>query len=181
MPPPGPSNALVSTMGWPELRNLWSDINASTATGWADGKALEDLVLRAFSLDKVTITWPFDVRLDGVVVEQVDGVLHLGTRSFLLECKDTASPVNATPIQKLSAQVQRRPPGTMGLIVSRSGFTDPAVTIAQFMSPQLVLLCSGVDLGVMLEEERPSELLRAKYRACVERALPDYDLRAETL
>jgi hypothetical protein len=65
----------------------------------------------------------------------------------------------------------------MGVVFSRTGFTEPARLLAQFTAPQTILLWSGVEIEYALEQERILELLLLKYRRCVERALPDFDVR----
>ena len=82
------------------------------------------------------------------------------------------------PIAKLRNQLLRRPAGTVGLVFSRTGFTEPARVLAQFTAPQAILLWSGDDLQFAFESQRICELLTLKYRICVELGVVDYDLQA---
>ncbi len=43
--------------------------------------------------------------------------------------------------------------------------------------PQAILLWSGFDLQIALEQGRICEFLRLKHRACCESGIPDFDLR----
>ncbi|HZI11836.1 MAG TPA: hypothetical protein VE153_15740, partial [Myxococcus sp.] len=43
--------------------------------GWPPGRALEYLILRAFQLEGAEVTWPYEVRRDGVLLEQIDGAV----------------------------------------------------------------------------------------------------------
>ncbi len=70
-----------------------------------------------------------------------------------------------------------RPASTLGLVFSRTGFTDPARHLSYFSLPQTILLWSGEELKYALERESICELLLLKYRVCVEDGLPDYDVR----
>lgn len=73
---------------WAEVERVWREVQQRTVTGWAAGKALEHLVIRAFSLSGLRVEYPFEVPLDGRVLEQVDGMVYLNDVPFLLECKD---------------------------------------------------------------------------------------------
>jgi hypothetical protein len=57
-----------------------------------------------------------------------------------LEAKDQSEEIGLGPIAKLSTQLQRRPMATMGLVISRTGFTPPAKILLRYLSPVRVLL-----------------------------------------
>ena len=134
------------------LTNLFHQIRAGRAPdGWPAGKAFEFLVLRAFELEGAEVRWPYEVKLDGEVIEQIDGAIHADGASWLVEAKDQRSPVNVEPIAKLRNQLLRRPAAARGLVFSTSGFTEPAKTLCRFISPRRV----------------------------VEEGFPDYDFRVE--
>ncbi|WP_156804738.1 restriction endonuclease [Synechococcus sp. PCC 6312] len=161
------------------MRSLWESIENRSTPEWGSGKAFEYLVLRAFQLDGADVKYPFSVRLFGEEVEQIDGVIYCSGLSCLVESKDFADKVNVdiTPIAKLRNQLLRRPESTLGLVFSRTGFTDPARHLSYFSLPQTILLWSGEELRYALEQESICELLQLKYRVCVEDGLPDYDVR----
>ena len=166
-----------------KLRQLWYAINEGKADayGWDSGKALEYFVLRAFQLEGAEVRWPFDVKIADSTVEQIDGVIYSDGLACLVECKDWSTKINIEPIAKLRNQLLRRPGASIGLVFSRQGFTDPALTLARFALPQTILLWTGEELSLALEKRMMREGLIAKYRRCVEEGLPDYNLREEWL
>lgn len=168
-------------LDWIGLRLLWVKIESGSAGGWGPGRAMEHLVLRAFELSGADVRWPYEVPIAGETAEQIDGAVHVDMLSCLVECKDSANAVNIEPIAKLRNQLLRRPAGSVGLIFSRSGFTTPALTLAQFIAPQSILLWGGDELAVLLEHEDLVAPLRKKYRHCVETGIPDFDTREEAL
>lgn len=168
-----------------DLITLWNDIREeSTVPEWPPGKALEYLFLRAFQMESADVEWPYEVTLGAQgdkALEQIDGAVYAGGLACLVECKDTKDRINVEPIAKLRNQLLRRPGSAIGIVVSRSGFTDPAVTLAQFCAPQTILLWDGEDLQLALREVRIVETLVKKHRHCIERALPVYKIPVEDL
>lgn len=171
--------SMITSLQWDGLRTLWDNIENRNTPGWEPGKAFEYLVLRAFQLDGAAVRWPYRVKLFGEEVEQIDGVVHCSGLSCLVESKDFAdeTKVNIDPIAKLRNQLLRRPAGTVGLVFSRTGFTNPARNLSCFSSPQAILLWNGEDIKYALDNENISEILVLKYRAYIEDVLPDYNVR----
>jgi hypothetical protein len=170
----------IKLLDWAGVRQLWSEVQAGTDV-WDPGKAFEYLILRAFDLDGAVVEWPYSVRLQRETVEQIDGVVHVHGLTCLVESKSTAEAVNIEPIAKLRNQLLRRHSAAIGILFSRSGFTDPALTLAQFLAPQSILLWTGGEVDYLLDHENPSKMLLLKYRRAIELAVPDYDIRAEAL
>jgi hypothetical protein len=171
MATPGDLEARIKRLDWAGLRALWADIQAGITPDWQEGEALEYLVLRAFELDTsepVRVRYPYVVSLFGELVEEIDGAVHLPGLSCLVESKDWGKNVMIGPIVKLRSQLLRRPAGTIGLLFSKHGFTRPASYLTFFTMPQAVLLWTGRDLEIALNEETMCECLRWKYRVCVE-------------
>ena len=163
----------IRALDWDGLIGLWEAIVRRDATGWSPGKAFEYLVILAFELDGAQVRWPYDVELFDSIVEQIDGVIHLPERSFLVECKDYATlDISIEPIAKLRNQLLRRPSGTAGVVFSRTGFTDSARLLAQFAVPQAILLRSGAQLEYALRRRSICEFPAIKYRYCVEHLVP---------
>jgi hypothetical protein len=171
--------AMIQSLRCYAAQLLWQAIEQRNTQGWDAGKAFEYLVLRAFELDGAEVRYSYSVKLFGEEVEQVDGVVYCSGLACLLESKDFADKVNVdiTPIAKLRNQLLRRPASTLGLVFSRTGFTDPARHLSYFSLPQTILLWSGEEIKYALEQEAICELLVLKYRVCVEDGLPDYDVR----
>ncbi len=171
--------SIIQSLQWDGLRSLWDNIETRNTPGWDAGKAFEYLILRAFQLDGAKVRWPYRVKLFGEEVEQIDGVIYYGGLSCLVESKDFADKTNVdiAPIAKLRNQLLRRPASTIGLVFSRTGFTDPARHLSYFSLPQTILLWTGEEIKYALEKEEICELLTLKYQVCVEDGLPDYDVR----
>lgn len=169
----------IGSLQWDGLRSLWDDIEKRNTPDWESGKAFEYLVLRAFQLDGAEVRFPYSVRLFDEEVEQIDGAIHANGISCLVESKDFSdnTKVNVAPIAKLRNQLLRRHAATVGLVFSRTGFTDPARTLSRFLSPQAILLWDGEEIKYALDNEKICELLVLKYRVCIEDGLPDYNVK----
>jgi hypothetical protein len=159
------------------LVSLWGQIVAKTTSPrWDPGKALEYLVLRAFELEGATVTWPYQVSAGRGTIEQIDGVVYSGHITCILECKDHANAMDYDTIAVLNQQLERRPPGVIGSCVSTSGFSVQALDLAT-RTRQNLALWDRDDLDYALRRRRMRRALTAKYRYCVERAMPDLNLR----
>jgi len=169
--------ARIRLLDWEGLRDLWDRSARGPVPGWPAGRAFEHLVLRAFELDGATVRWPFVVKLGDSVVEQIDGAVYAGHLSCLVEAKDAADAVEIDALAKLRTQLARRPAGTIGVMFSRSGFTEGAVALAGYFAPQTVLLWNGAEVTECLENERFAAVLLAKHRECVEEGAPKMSLR----
>jgi hypothetical protein len=169
----------IAVYNWDNLLDLWKAIESGNTPGWESGKALEYLILRAFQLEGAEVTWPYSVRVDGEELEQIDGVVYSDGLACLIECKDTVERVSIEPIAKLRNQLLRRPATAIGSVFSRSGFTEPALTLAQFITPQTVLLWSGEEITYALENQCFRQALTKKYRFCIERGITYYNIKVE--
>ncbi len=168
---------MIRSLGWDGLRALWDNIENRSTPGWDAGQAFEYLVIRAFQLDCALVKWPYSVTLFDEVVEQIDGVVYCSGLSCLVESKDFADKtVDIAPIAKIRNQLLRRPAGTLGIVFSRTGFTNPAINLSYFSLPQAILLWNGPEIRYALEREKICELLTLKYRACVKDGLPNYNV-----
>jgi hypothetical protein len=161
----------IRTYQWLELQSLHAEIAARATPGWAAGKALEYLIVRAFELDGASVRWPYDTKIEGEIVEQIDGAIVVGALHCLIECKDESKPLAIAPVAKMRNQLQRRPPATVGLIFSTSGYTNPAQIMAGYLGSQTILLWHPEEIELAVKKCRIVPLLEAKYRACVETGL----------
>lgn len=159
-------------MDWSALRRLWLAVKAGHTPGWPPGKAFEYLVLRAFELDGAEVRWPFTVSMADETVEQIDGAVYAANLSCIVESKDTAVPIDVSVLAKMRTQLARRPASAIGLVVSRSGFTSAASTLAGYFAPQTVLLVSGWEFERALNSGEMVSMLVAKFRECVEEGVP---------
>jgi len=169
----------IRVLDWHGIQEMWKSVRMGATPGWEPGRAFEHLILRAFELDGATVRWPYTVERYDQLVEQIDGAVYAGCLSCLVEAKDTARAVSFDAVGKLRQQLSRRPVGVVGLLFSRTGFTEPAVTLARFLAPQNVLLWTGNDLTMALERRSMLRALEAKYRHSVEDGSPKYDLQKE--
>lgn len=174
----------ICQCGWHELERLWADIENCVPTEWFPGKAFEYLVLRAFQLEGAEVEWPYSVSMSDVtrsgtesVVEQIDGFVMLNGLACLVECKDHKDPLNIESIAKMRNLLLRRSAHAIGLVISRSGFTEPAMLLARFLSPQTILLWSGDEVGHALSNKSFRNGLAAKYKSYLTKGLPDYNIR----
>ena len=177
MPTAEEYEAKVRTHGWDELGKLWEAIKRRDTPGWDAGKALEYAIIRAFELDGATVRWPYPVSLFGEEVEQIDGSVGFAGLYCLVESKDEKDNIAIAPITKLRSQLLRRPAGTVGLLFSSKGFTNPAIQLAHFTLPQAVLLWSGDEIEHCLEQKKIVGFCERKFRACVDFGIPDFNIR----
>src|SRR3954471_9970025 len=87
-----------------DLLTVWERIKSGDQLpGWQSGKAFEYLVIRAFQVEGYPIRWPFQVSYPQKfgTMEQVDGVVYLGDRAFLIESKDLSEPAAIEAVAKL--------------------------------------------------------------------------------
>lgn len=60
---------------------------------------------------------------------------------------------------------------------SSSGFTAPAKTLAQYISPQAILLWQGAEIGMLLEKKGGfSDALERKHHWLARDGMPDYNI-----
>ncbi len=160
---------------WTELQSIWSELSLSPPqfrgaevgaqeAGWV----FEGWVYEAFRLSGAEVQSPFTVRIATSLIEEIDGAVFVPFGAFLVECKFQEAKVTIEPIVKLRSQLERRPPGTMGVIFSKSGFTEEATILLSHLSPCNVLLFTGRDIErVQRHPASMVEALRIKYRAAV--------------
>jgi len=146
--------------------------------GWDRGNAFEYLVLRAFQLNGAVVRWPYGVSLYGQteIVEEIDGSVRVWGLYSLVESKDEDGNIAIAPIAKLRNQLLRRPAGTLGMVFSSHGFTEPAIQLAHFALPQSILLWTGDQVEYALYHQNIGELCEMKHRMCVDYGMLDFDV-----
>jgi len=120
-------------------------------SGWV----FERWVLEAFRLDGVQGYHRFasPMTTSGRTREEIDGLVYDGWQGFLIEAKNEGNRVGIDPIFRLHLMAEQRPIGTMGLMFSMSGFTDPAIELAERLRPIRILLFDRNDLDWAITPE----------------------------
>ncbi len=167
----------VLALAHEDLVKLWSGLRVGvTPADWPPGVLLEYLLLRAFQLEGVEVIWPYRVYLDGVLVEQIDGVLYFDGIACLVECKNVTQPVDSVAIVKLKSKLQRRPRTTIGALFNTGYFSGAAVSMMKMLPPPDVLLWSGTEIDLALRGRHLLEGMRKKLRHAVEMGFADVEL-----
>jgi restriction system protein len=132
------------------------------------GKALEAVLNRLFALEGILIREAFKrlgVAGEGVV-EQIDGVVALDGTTFLVEMKWWAKHLGVNEVSPHLVRVYSRS-DVAGIIISSSGFTEPAVTqCREALAQKIVVLMTLAEIVRLLERSGSFvELLRKKIQA----------------
>ncbi|MGO8673340.1 MAG: restriction endonuclease [Capsulimonadaceae bacterium] len=171
---------LIQRQSHDGLVRMWNLLrNGESPQGWAPGKALEFVLLRAFQLEGAGVEWPYSVYAARKEIEQVDGAVRVDQAWFLLEAKDHADAVDVEPIAKLRSQLLRRPFAAMGLVFAKNGFTDPALIVTTHTSPKSILLWAGDEFDWELRHRVVVPALTHKYRRAILYGSPEFDARTE--
>jgi hypothetical protein len=163
----------IKSLDWDGLRRLYLQIEVRDTTGWEPGKAFEYLVPRLFELDGARVRWPYNINLHGHIIEQIDGAVQAAGLHCLLECKDENDPLAIAPLAKMRNQLLRRPPSSIGLLFSTSGYTKPAQLLTGYLSGQTILLWHPEEIKQALDRRGIVSVLEDKYRVCVEEGVHD--------
>ena len=142
--------------------------------GWESGYAFEYLVIRAFQFEELRVAWPYRVTLPQKfgTVEQIDGVVYFENRAFLIESKHYENPLGVEPVAKLRLRLERRPPGTMGIVFSVSDFTLPTEIFTQFANPLNVILWGPSDFEYAIKNGKMVDGLQHKIKYAIQDGLP---------
>jgi restriction system protein len=134
------------------------------------GKLLEDVLNRLFRLGGILVREAFvRVALTGEgIIEQIDGVIELDGEIYLVEMKWWEKPLGTGEVSHHLVRVFNRH-CARGVLISYSGFTDPAVvTCKESLARMVVVLCGLQEIVQLLEREDDlAEFLRKKVRAAV--------------
>jgi hypothetical protein len=102
------------------------------------GYAFEEWFFNLLGFFEVVARRPY--RTDG---RQIDGSVTIDGTTYLLELKFTASPADGPDVDVFFKKVHDKADNTMGLLVSVSGFTAPAVAGASVARTPLLLMDHG--------------------------------------
>lgn len=141
------------------------------------GKQLENVLNQLFQISGILVREAFTrVALTGEgVVEQIDGVIELDGEIYLIEMKWWGKPLGTGEVSQHLVRVFSRN-CARGLLISYSGFTDPAINICkESLARMVVVLCGLQEVVELLDREDDlSEFLRKKVRAAVINKNPHY-------
>jgi hypothetical protein len=137
-------------------RNLTARLSAlfTMADPRRRGTELEKLLNEIFALNGLSIRESFVLRLeDGTSAEQIDGVVELDGRVYLVEVKWWAEPLGVDPISRHLMRLFKRS-DVHGLMISASGYTAPAIKDCEDVISQRVLVLGELrELVLLLEGE----------------------------
>jgi hypothetical protein len=167
----------VLALGHEGLLELWTGLREGRSPpDWPAGILLEYLVLRAFQLEGAEVIWPYRVYRNGVLLEQIDGVIYFDGVPCLVECKHLTIPVDTVTIVKLKSQILRRPRITIGVLFCTGEVSEAVSTLMEMLPPPDVLLWEGDELEMALRSRRLLEGMRRKLRHAVEMGFAELKL-----
>jgi len=131
------------------------------------GLAFERLLNQVFALDGLNVREGFALCTEGGQIgEQIDGLVELGSQRYLVEAKWWKSRLGVDGVAPHLVRIYSRS-GVHGLIVSASGFAEPAVEQCRSALSQKVIILAELREIVMLLESHGdfAAWLRVKTRA----------------
>jgi len=107
--------------------------------------------------------WGFDARCNIRSVGEIDVAFSLNSRQVILEAKwETDTKVDIGPIAKLEKRIKQRLGGTIGIFLSMSGYTEPAIREINIGSQSNIIALSSEHFEAMLSGFFPPEELIGK-------------------
>jgi restriction system protein len=131
------------------------------------GLDLEAILNEIFALDGILVRDSFVLRdEDGTAAEQIDGAVELDGLQYLVEMKWHAKKLGMDPVSRHLVRIYGRA-GVGGILISASGFTDPAVDeCVRALAQRVIVLADLRELVLLLERDgNVAQLLRTKIRA----------------
>lgn len=148
-------------------KNLFALFN-ETVSAQERGKRLESVLNEVFKAYGILIKESFHLvggSKEGIV-EQIDGVIELDSRPYLVEMKWYHEPVGVPEISQQLVRLMSRN-GVRGIFISASDYTKPAILLARQLLQQKVLILVTLQEIVFLLERGDSltEFFSSKVRA----------------
>ncbi|MEX2170554.1 MAG: restriction endonuclease [Pirellulales bacterium] len=134
------------------------------------GKSLEKVLNALFKSYNILIREDFK-RIGNAgegIVEQIDGVVELDGEVYLVELKWWSDPLGVAEVSQHLVRVFTRH-AARGILISQSGYTDPAITICRDSLARSVFVLATLEEIVLLLERDESlvKLLRTKVQAAI--------------
>lgn len=134
------------------------------------GKLLEGVMNRLFQASGIQVTEAFElIKEQGEgVLEQIDGVVEIDGHIYLVEMKWWKERLGRKEIALQLVNIFSREHAG-GIIVSNSGFTQPAIeTCTEALTQKVVVLCELEEIVMALENSTNlTELLKQKIQAAI--------------
>lgn len=148
-----------------DFYKLFSEINPHKR-----GKALESILNRLFGVYSIYVKNSFHLNGDNKegIIEQIDGAFELDGHLYLVEMKWWETPLGVGEISEHLVRLFSRGEAR-GMILSNSGFSEPAVVkCKEALQKKTIVLCGLDELVYMLERQNNfNELIREKTRAAI--------------
>ncbi len=144
------------------------------------GKALERVLGRLFDIADILVSEPFSLTgMEGEgIVEQLDGVVSIDGEYYLVEMKWRAEPLGRGEVSEHLVRVFGRDQAR-GILISASGYTEPAVTVCrESLSQAVVVLCKLEEIVKLLEREQDvdvKQFFQRKIEAAIVHKNPLYE------
>ncbi len=132
-----------------DLLSLFGESNV-----YRRGKLFESVLNRLFAVKGILVREAFTLVGDEGegVVEQIDGVIELANRMYVVEAKWWTEPLGPRETSRHLVQVYGRGEAR-GLFISASGYTDAAIIEhRRVLTQRVVLLCELRELVLLLEQ-----------------------------
>ncbi len=134
------------------------------------GKDLEEILNELFNIFGIGVRSSFSLKgPDGEgIIEQVDGIIELNNDVYFVEMKWLSKPVGKPEISEHLVRIFYRSEAR-AIIISASGFTEPAIsTCKEALQNKVIILCGLDEIIYLLESGGDlSELLKKKVNAAV--------------
>lgn len=148
----------------------WCETPDSVPKGWTQrrGYEFERMLNAVFSLEQLDPRTNY--RPDG---EEIDGSLVVDGRTYLLEAKWWTKALPASQLYAFKGKVDGKLVGTLGIVISHSGFAEDAVDALVSGKGVNMILFDDRDIRAILNEQVSfSDALRQKLRYAAEYGQP---------
>jgi restriction system protein len=119
------------------------------------GKALEDVLNRLFEAEGILVREAFTLKGshgEGII-EQIDGAIDIDGDLYIVEMKWWNEPLGVNEVSPHLVRIFNRGE-TGGIIISASGYTEPAITVCKdVLHSKVVILCKLEEIVMLLERE----------------------------
>lgn len=119
------------------------------------GKLLEGILNRLFEANDILIRDAFELVGDEGegIVEQIDGVVEIDGYIYLVEMKWWKDPLGKAAVSPHLVNIFNRGHAG-GILISKSGFTEPAITTCkEALTQKIIVLCELEEIVMLLEQQ----------------------------